>query len=59
MKSLTKKRKLEIANAIIANSEFSYPSHKHNVRVVREMLLEAMDKALAEAADDSKPSEGA
>jgi hypothetical protein len=52
MKRLTKKRKTEIANAIIANSNFADALMKYRP-AVRKMLLAAIDKALAEAADDT------
>jgi hypothetical protein len=54
MKSLTKKHKTEIANAIIANSNFADALVKYRP-IVRKMLLECIDKALAEVTDSAAP----
>lgn len=50
MKKLTLKRKTEIANAIIENSDFAVGLKQYRT-IVRKMLLEAIDKALVEATD--------
>jgi hypothetical protein len=57
---LTQKRKTEIAHEIMDNSEFQFENHRlrHLRKVVREMLIEAMDKALTEA-EVAPPATGA
>ena len=61
MKKITLKRKTEIANAIIANSNFADALVKYRP-AVRKMLLEAIDAALAYldtlAAGQYQPIEG-
>jgi hypothetical protein len=54
MKNLSKKRKTEIANEIIKEQAlFDSTPHRHLRNTVRAMLVEAIDKALAEVGDDA------
>ena len=48
MRELTKKRKTEIVNAIIEQTEFADAFKRHQ-GAIRKMMLEAIDVALAEA----------
>jgi hypothetical protein len=56
MKALTKKRKMEIIDAIIEDTEFADAFKRHRV-AIRKMMLEAIDAALTEA-DDSQAEKG-
>lgn len=61
MKTLTNKRKTEIAKEVLATSNaggaFESAQFKHLRSDVIQMMLEAMDKALAEAS--AQPPEAA
>lgn len=48
MKTLTKKRKIEIANAILEDTEFSDAFKRHRA-AIRELIIKAIDAALLEA----------
>lgn len=54
MKPLTKKRKTEIANEVLAEIDvFDSTPFRHLKGTVRKMLLEVIDKTLAEVTDGS------
>lgn len=60
MKHLTKKRKTEIANEVLATAvEFDGQHLCHLKPVVRQLLIEAIEKALAEAQDSANSAPAA